>query len=441
MVYITEDLIRRRAEHNGYEIISLEEISLHQQNIEKIEHIDKWCKELKIVYFQNNLIPKIENLGHLKKLNYLNLALNNIEVIENLEGCESLWTLDLTVNFVGCLSSVETLRNNLHLRKLFLSGNPCTEFQGYRQYVVATLPQLEELDGIKITRSERIKALQGLDELKRSISQQEQDYLRRRATEKEQEVQRKVASQEKGQSGRSSDSDEEQREREFWNTPCSFTPESRLEAYRHVEEKRKAEEKKTEKKQKPPRTLVTSSGQVLNINEPKLDFWLTEDEDNNTIILDLAVYRHMDTSLIDVDIQPTYARVCVKGKIFQLVLPAEVKPDSSTAQRSQATGSLVLTMPRAEGEIKVRKTITRPPASTPNRGSCISKQDVKRRCAVPEKLEVDPNSRTAVDFTNIVPRQSSAPDPLQHRPKKPLSTAMAEFSEDFIDDPEVPPLI
>lgn len=27
-----------------------------------------------------------ENLGHLKRLQYLNLALNNIEVIENLEG-------------------------------------------------------------------------------------------------------------------------------------------------------------------------------------------------------------------------------------------------------------------------------------------------------------------------------------------------------------------
>lgn len=29
-----------------------------------------------------------------------------------------------------------------------------------------------------------------------------------------------------------------------------------------------------------------------------------------------------------------------------MVLPAEVKPDSSTAQRSQTTGHLVLTMPR-----------------------------------------------------------------------------------------------
>lgn len=92
------------------EICSLEEVSLHQQDIEKIEHIGRWCRNLKILYLQNNLIPRIgegpggrgperphrsahfgpvglpENLGHLKKLQYLNLALNNIEVIENLEG-------------------------------------------------------------------------------------------------------------------------------------------------------------------------------------------------------------------------------------------------------------------------------------------------------------------------------------------------------------------
>lgn len=36
---------------------------------------------------RNNLS---ENLGRLKKLEYLNLALNNIEVIENLEGESAL---------------------------------------------------------------------------------------------------------------------------------------------------------------------------------------------------------------------------------------------------------------------------------------------------------------------------------------------------------------
>jgi protein TilB len=49
---------------------------------------------------QNNIIEKIENLSKLKELDYLNLALNNISIIENLEGCESLRKLDLTVNFI-----------------------------------------------------------------------------------------------------------------------------------------------------------------------------------------------------------------------------------------------------------------------------------------------------------------------------------------------------
>ncbi|XP_061653902.1 dynein axonemal assembly factor 11 isoform X9 [Phyllopteryx taeniolatus] len=362
MVYITEDLIRRRAEHNECEIFSLEEVSLHQQDIERIEHIERWCRDLKILYLQNNLIPRIENVGRLKKLEYLNLALNNILVIENLEGCENLQKLDLTVNFVGRLSSVETLKQNIHLSQLFLVGNPCTLFEGYRKYVVATLPQLKGvvrlspevswdrlqrtttlnrmsgiengwmdkcLDGTAITRSEVIAANQGLEELKRRVMEQEDQYLRKNAQQKEEEeANRKQAADRAGSRDGASDSeekqeeatesDEERREKEFWHTPCPFTPESRLEAHRHLEAKRMAKEKGNERKVKPPRTLITADGRVLNVNEPKydyiLDFSLTEDDNNSRIVLDLAVYRHMDTSLMDVDVQPTYVKVSVKGK-------------------------------------------------------------------------------------------------------------------------------
>ncbi|KAG7218635.1 hypothetical protein INR49_019994 [Caranx melampygus] len=258
MVYITEDMVRRRAEHNECEIFSLEEVSLHQQDIERIEHLDRWCRDLKILYLQNNLIPRIENLSRLKKLEYLNLALNNIEVIENLEGCESLQKLDLTVNFVGRLSSVESLRHNIHLRELFLVGNPCTEFEGYRQYVVASLPHLRWLDGTEICRSERIRAAQGLEEVKRRVWEQEREYLRRRDEEK-QAAQRKAAGQGTGNKER-------------------------------------------------------TAGVRSDISRTRLNFSLSEDEETNTLVLDLAVYRHMDSSLIDVDVQPTYARVTVKGK-------------------------------------------------------------------------------------------------------------------------------
>ncbi|XP_021468271.1 protein tilB homolog isoform X2 [Oncorhynchus mykiss] len=440
MVLITEDMVRRRAEHNNCEILSLEEVSLHQQDIEKIEHIDKWCRDLKILYLQNNLIPRIENVYRLKKLEYLNLALNNVELIENLEGCESLQKLDLTVNFVGRLSSVESLKNNLHLRELFLY-----------------------LDGKEIGRSERIRARQGLDEVRRRIRQQEQDYLQKRASEKEEaqreggEVQRgpkresrssvkaknpgfdarwytdinniiPVHEENKETQGReekekTSCLSSEDQEREFWEKPCAYTPESRLEAHRHLDEKKKAKERKAVKTPKAPRTLITPHGRVMNVNEPKLDFNLTEDGDNNTIVLDLEVYRHMDTSLMDVDVQPTYARVTVKGKIFQLVLPAEVRPDSSTAKRSQITGHLVLTMPKAQGEIKM--TTPHPPKVSQ---SSNTPEEKTRKGNNRQRLEVDPSKHSGVDLANIVPRENRAGE-------------QTIFYDNFVDDPDVPPLM
>lgn len=58
---VTEELIRRRAEHNDCEISSLEEVSLHQQEVERIEHLDRWCRHLRILYLHNNLIPRLGN--------------------------------------------------------------------------------------------------------------------------------------------------------------------------------------------------------------------------------------------------------------------------------------------------------------------------------------------------------------------------------------------
>lgn len=59
-------------------------------------------------------------MSRLKCLKYLNLALNNIEIIEGLDGCESLEKLDLTLNFIGEISSVKKLVCNIHLRELYV---------------------------------------------------------------------------------------------------------------------------------------------------------------------------------------------------------------------------------------------------------------------------------------------------------------------------------
>lgn len=57
--------------------------------------------------------------------------------------------------------------------------------------------------------------------------------------------------------------------------------------------------------------------------------------------------RFVDTSLIKADVRPTLVRLLIKGRLLQLILPEEVRADDSKAERSQATGRLVVTMPKA----------------------------------------------------------------------------------------------
>lgn len=97
---ISREFLLKRAEHNEGDLETLEEITLHQFDLEKIELLDKFCPNLQIILLQNNVIGKIgmyvithncnlidkpsclENLNRLYKLTYINLALNNIQVIE-----------------------------------------------------------------------------------------------------------------------------------------------------------------------------------------------------------------------------------------------------------------------------------------------------------------------------------------------------------------------
>lgn len=75
------------------------------------------------------------------------MAMNNVTRVENLQSCESLQKLDLTMNFVpaSALPSLATLAPLYNLRELYLLGNPCQRWQHYRQFVVAWLPQLTRL--------------------------------------------------------------------------------------------------------------------------------------------------------------------------------------------------------------------------------------------------------------------------------------------------------
>ena len=86
-------------------------------------------------------------------------------------------------------------------------------------------------------------------------------------------------------------------------------------------------------------------GEPMNVNEAGLDFRLDED-DSNEVILRLFLPKFLDTQLIDVDAQPKYVRVKIKGKSFQVVFRSEVKPDDGKCERSQLTGEMKITLPK-----------------------------------------------------------------------------------------------
>jgi hypothetical protein len=66
----------------------------------------------------------------------------------------------------------------------------------------------------------------------------------------------------------------------------------------------------------------------------------------------------MDTSMIELDVQPTYLKAVAKGKVIVLRAPHELMASEAEAKRSygrvwmiltkrQTTGDLVVTVPRA----------------------------------------------------------------------------------------------
>ena len=190
------------------------------------------------------------------------------------------------MNFVGDLLSIESLKCNSHLRELYLTGNPCTDYKGYREFVVATLPQLKTLDGKDVTKSERIVANQRLKELQNAITEQQKIHEEKRERERREYEERKKAKKKKNKDGSSSDSSrpgfnrrwytdtnahlggaeevenstslggseqgeiEEEGEGEgedgFTDEKVPYTPESRIDTSNYIAEKRKAKGKEPE---------------------------------------------------------------------------------------------------------------------------------------------------------------------------------------------------
>ena len=54
---------------------------------------------------------------------------------------------------------------------------------------------------------------------------------------------------------------------------------------------------------------------------------------------------YLDINAVQVDVHPKLVRLLARGRLLQIRLPEEVCSDMAIAQRSKASGKLVITMP------------------------------------------------------------------------------------------------
>ena len=415
--------------------------------------LTRLCPELQILYLQHNLIGKIENLRRLRDLDYLNLALNNITKVENLERNEKLRKLDLTVNFIDIdgLLSVESLRVNHQLEELYMTGNPCTEFDQYRAFIIGTLQQLKRLDGKTITATERIQAQQDLKENRARLVVAAKDRVRQKGGNPDLVDAESVPLQEV-------DSDEDGEDL------YGYSPEIRLSDYKREEKKKKREEEekiRREKERDPfkaameeeraNRKLIKDDGTVRLVNDGKWPFEVDEDDAEGTVIAKIMFPKFLDTSMLDIDIQPTYFRVTLRkpekhDKVIQITFPCEVRPDDASAQRSQNTGELKLVCPKlhwvppekVEGDMdfldeKPRRRGRSDTGVVPELGKKGGKGGgsivgglAGRGVNVRNMVDSSPN-KGALDMKEI-------------KTSLPNAAAPAQEDDDFEDDPDCPPL-
>ncbi|KAI0984084.1 hypothetical protein GJ496_006911 [Pomphorhynchus laevis] len=338
MPYITLDLLRKKSEHNDGSLEDLEEISLHQENLQGIDVIDRVSRNIRILLLQGNLIAKIENLSRLKRLEYINLAINNIEVIENLSDCESLKKLDLSVNFIYKVSGVQTLKENRKLTELYLSGNDCCQYKLYRSYVVATLPFLKTLDGVHISSIERQRSIENYYDIRKQIEVDEelQKSLKTKQSD-EWPVERVI----KLLQQKSSD------------VKIPYCRNFRLANY-VVHRLNETKIKKEEPVKKSTRKYFKDDGTPWNCNEPGCKFKM--DLKDDVIYLEVHIPKYLETNQITIDLQPSYIRIVINRKIMQLTLPEEISPDLSTSHRSTTSGHLLITMPKVSKSCNSRNS-------------------------------------------------------------------------------------
>ncbi|XP_071115643.1 centriolin-like [Haliotis cracherodii] len=209
--YITEDMIKKMAKEDNFDMITTLSLTLGREGGKKIKYIENLerLKKLHTLNLSNNMIEKMEKLDKLLRLRDLNLSHNSIVKIEGIENLVFLQTLNLSWNQIEHIppwigKKLKALRNfNLghnqlaslnelsklkpipDLTQLDVSGTPLSELPHSRLYIVFHLRTVATLDAAHVTAHERDLAQQRFaqGELEKLEKQLEQEEVRSRRLE------------------------------------------------------------------------------------------------------------------------------------------------------------------------------------------------------------------------------------------------------------------
>ena len=210
------------------------------------------------------------------------------------------------------------------IRELYFVGNPLTDWEHWKDYLIARLPTLGRLDGTDITKSMRMEALQKLKFMEKDLVQASKARIEKKVLEST-----------------------------LPKDPNAYSKEFRRECYREqVQQKEENERQRKENSmfkdyeefnkdlEQKDIPVYNAKGEVRQANQGKYEWRFDETVDKTSIIFEIKIPKYMDTSAIKVDLQPNYLRLDIKGRVTQLSIPEDILVEKSKIQRSMTTGCL-----------------------------------------------------------------------------------------------------
>ena len=128
-----------------------EEIILNRgkaSSLSEIKNLSLWGMKLNDI----SIVAKLPNVET------VTLSVNEITTLKPFKNCKKLRELFLRKNHIKDLSELTNLQGLPLLQTLWLSDNPITDVDNYRQIIIGMFPNLKKLDEVDITDQERNKA-------------------------------------------------------------------------------------------------------------------------------------------------------------------------------------------------------------------------------------------------------------------------------------------